>query len=99
MGHNHNHKKKPKCPNCGLEFDFNFEETKKRSIAKSISFRLVEIGVAATVMFLIIGNLELAVGLVLIEEGTCFLLGYIWERIWNRIPWGKIVVSTNWKNR
>lgn len=99
MVHIHNHKKR--CPKCDAELEV--EESKKRSMAKSISFRVVEIAIAIVVMYFAIlfgtmiglNPLELATLLVLAEEGTCFFLFYVWERLWNRIGWGRRIVGKN----
>lgn len=65
------------------------EETKKRAIAKAISFRALGTIVLATVSWIITGNAfetsAITIAFTVIQVGTY----YLHERIWNKISWGK----------
>ena len=65
-------------------------ETKKRSIFKAVSFRIIEVTVT-TLLFATKNPIETAFGFALIAEGLCLTLTYLGERIWNRISFGRHV--------
>lgn len=75
------------------------DETKKRSLLKAITGRAIEITVGTLIfgtiiMFVFpdISNPYLAgLGLNLVEEGLCFLITFLTERVWNKISWGRNV--------
>ena len=66
-------------------------ETKKRSLLKAISFRIVEITASSLVLSHFVTAYE-AIGLAVMLEGICFGLQYLGERIWNKIQWGREIV-------
>jgi len=65
------------------------EEKIKRSLAKTISWRIV--GTIATILisWLITGTLALAFSIGFIELISKLVLYYYHERTWNKIKWGK----------
>ena len=65
------------------------EEKVKRSLAKTISWRIV--GTLATILisWIITGTLALAFSIGVIELISKLVLYYYHERAWNRIKWGK----------
>lgn len=75
------------------------DETRKRSLAKAISGRIVEITIGTlvfgTIILIIFPSVEnpylAGLGLNLIEEGLCFLITFFIERVWNKINWGRKV--------
>lgn len=73
-------------------------ESKARSILKTITGRLIEIGVGTLVQGRILSYLgfenafELGFIMTLIEEVVCFCICLVNERIWNRINWGRNVI-------
>lgn len=69
-------------------------ETRKRSFAKALSFRIVEITASSIVLSLFVAPYK-AVGLAVLLEGLCFGLQYLGERIWNRIGYGKEIIYTD----
>lgn len=70
-------------------------ETKLRSLLKSITGRLIEITVGTLIQGTILGKLgfesayEWGFIMTVIEEVTCFFICYFNDRIWNRINWGR----------
>lgn len=69
-------------------------ETRKRSLAKAAAHRAVEIGIATAIINLW-GQLEpeLAFGIAVASEGSCFGLYYFGERIWNKVRWGRQIMK------
>jgi len=71
-------------------------ESKLRSFIKALSFRIVEVIVDTIFLsFLFPGHIEIsflgAIGI----EFICFLFGYLWERIWNKIHFGRKVICNH----
>jgi uncharacterized membrane protein len=64
-------------------------ESIHRSIAKTISFRVI--GSIANFIFawFMTGNVAFATGLVAFQWTVILILYYIHERAWDRITWGK----------
>jgi len=65
-------------------------ESRKRSLLKAISFRIVEIAVDTLILSCFI-EVFIAAGLSIALEGICLILHYIFERIFNRINYGREV--------
>jgi uncharacterized membrane protein len=63
--------------------------TKRRSLAKSITWRLIAIAVTFIVGFVMTGSWQFAVSLSLISNLINFVLYYIHERFWLKINWGR----------
>jgi len=64
-------------------------ENPKRSVAKSISWRVIGTLDTILISWLVTGALSLAFSIGFIELITKMLLYFFHERIWNRISWGK----------
>ncbi|BDW92992.1 DUF2061 domain-containing protein [Allomuricauda sp. XS_ASV26] len=64
-------------------------ESPKRSIAKSISWRVVGTLDTIIISWLVTGTLSLAFSIGLVELVTKMILYFFHERIWNSIKWGK----------
>lgn len=64
-----------------------FNETKKRSIFKAISWRVVAVINSWTVLSLMITESNFGNALIMNISG--FIFFYIFERIWNNIKYGK----------
>ncbi len=64
-------------------------ESPKRSIAKSISWRIVGTVDTIIISWLVTGTLSLAFSIGLVELVTKMVLYFFHERIWNSIKWGK----------
>ena len=64
-------------------------ENIKRSLAKTISWRVIGTIDTILISWLITGTLTLAFSIGLIELVSKMLLYYYHERVWNKIKWGK----------
>jgi uncharacterized membrane protein len=63
--------------------------SKKRSLAKSVTWRLVAIVVTFIVGYIMTGSLELAASLSVVSNVINFILYYLHERVWLTVRWGK----------
>jgi len=80
-------------------------ETRGRSLLKAISFRLIEIGVDTGLIYLVFSHLDAiaeflhlsylqtAFGLAVTLELICLTLHYGFERLWNKINYGRYIVE------
>ena len=64
-------------------------ETRKRSMAKSLVWRLICIIVSIIVSFFVTGKWDVAVAIGGIYNVTTMVLYYFHERTWNRVSWGR----------
>lgn len=78
---------------CSHKHEVN--ETRKRSLVKAISFRIIEFAVDVVILLSLMrsGLPELVIaGLgAMLVESSCGVGYYFWERLWNRIDWGREV--------
>ena len=65
-------------------------ETQKRSIAKTISWRVVATIITGVVTYFLTGRLDFAVTVGLADTFVKFFTYYAHERTWTRISYGKI---------
>lgn len=65
------------------------QESKTRSLAKAISWRITGTVDTFLISWLITGQLALAGGIALTEVITKVFLYWLHERAWNRVKWGK----------
>ena len=63
-------------------------ETRRRTIAKVISWRTTATITTMTISFFITGNLDMALKIGVIEVVAKILFQYFHDRIWIRIPYG-----------
>ena len=66
------------------------KETRKRSIAKSILWRIICIIVSVFVSFILTARWDVAVAIGTLYNIITMFLYYFHERIWNRVNWGKV---------
>lgn len=64
-------------------------ETQYRSIAKSISYRVLSVTVDYIVAYLFTRNVALSAGIVLFVDFYSTVLYYLHERLWAHIHWGR----------
>ncbi len=64
-------------------------EHAKRSILKSISWRVIGTIDTIVISWIVTGTLKLAFSIGLVELFTKMLLYFFHERFWNKIKWGK----------
>ena len=64
-------------------------ETNKRSLVKTITWRLTGSGATFLIAYVMTGNLAIAgvIGITQMISNT--VLYYIHERMWNKIKWGR----------
>ena len=65
-------------------------ESHKRSIAKTISWRVVATIITGTVTYFLTGRLDFAVTVGLADTLVKFFIYYAHERMWTRILYGKV---------
>jgi uncharacterized membrane protein len=64
-------------------------EQPKRSIAKSISWRVIGTLDTIIISWIITGTLSLAFSIGLVELVTKMILYFLHKRMWNTIKWGR----------
>jgi len=64
-------------------------ESPKRSVVKSISWRIVGTLDTILISWAVTGTLKMAFSIGLVELVTKMVLYFFHERIWNSIKWGK----------
>ena len=65
------------------------EDSKKRSIVKTISYRIICIIMLAFITYLITGNIVEMTYIVIIFQSIQTFVYYFHERLWEKIIWGK----------
>jgi uncharacterized membrane protein len=63
--------------------------TKSRSLAKSLTWRLVAIVSTFIIAYFMTGDLTFATSLTIISNIINFVLYYFHERIWLQVRWGR----------
>ena len=64
-------------------------ETQKRSIAKSISWRIVASLTTIIIVFIFTKNIIISFSIGFLEVISKIIIYYYHERMWNKIRWGK----------
>jgi uncharacterized membrane protein len=64
-------------------------DTTKRSLVKTISWRITGSGATFGIGYLISGNFVIAGSIAIIQLVTNTILYFIHERIWNQVKWGR----------
>jgi adenylylsulfate kinase len=67
------------------------EETLRRSIVKTISYRVAILVLDFTVIYLFTGQIKVAVGFMIVSNIYTTVGYFFHERIWDKIKWGKII--------
>lgn len=65
-------------------------ETKLRSILKTVTWRITGSGATFLIALIMTGNLAIAGTIGIVQMFSNTLLYYFHERIWNKIIWGKL---------
>ncbi len=63
-------------------------ETRSRSIAKSVSWRVVATATTIVLVFALTGEVRLALAVGGVEVLAKLLIFYVHERVWQGIRWG-----------
>ena len=66
-------------------------ETSKRSLLKAISWQIVGIIITISVAALYTGSIAQSLELTAIYTVLSFICYTLHERIWQRIPWGRLI--------
>jgi len=61
----------------------------KRSIVKSVGYRLIIIILDFTTVYIFTGKVNIALGFMLVSNTYTTIIYFLHERIWDRIKWGK----------
>jgi uncharacterized membrane protein len=72
----------------GVESNKIMNETRKRSVVKSIVWRIICIVTSIVVSFFLIGRWDVAIAIGSVYNVVTMVLYYFHERLWNRIRWG-----------
>ncbi len=64
-------------------------ETKKRSIAKALSWRFIATIITSTLALALTGRWEFAAAIGLADTAFKFFIYFAHERLWNRINFGR----------
>ena len=75
--------------NKAFNTEVNVGEKIKRTLVKTISWRVLGTIATIVISYLITGTLALAFSIGFIELITKLVLYYFHERTWNKIKWGK----------
>lgn len=65
-------------------------DSNKRTVVKTVSWRITGSASTFLISFLISGNFAVAGSIALVQITANTILYFIHERIWNRIKWGQI---------
>jgi adenylylsulfate kinase len=69
------------------------EETLRRSVVKTISYRVVILILDFTAIYLFTGQIKIAVGFMIVSNVYTTLGYFLHERIWDKIKWGKTIYN------
>jgi uncharacterized membrane protein len=65
-------------------------DTRRRSIAKSLSWRLLAGIITASVALAMTGEMKFAAEIGVIDTTVKLLIFYLHERVWNKIDYGRV---------
>jgi len=63
------------------------DDTKKRSITKTITWRIIAFSSTIIITYLFLGNFKQSLMVTILLNVTAIVLYYIHERIWNLLNW------------
>jgi adenylylsulfate kinase len=66
-----------------------FQETKRRSLGKAISLRLLIVIVDIFIIYSLTHRFDVTLSVIVFTNLIGTLIHFLHERIWNRIHWGK----------
>ncbi len=66
-----------------------FIETKRRSLVKAVSWRILATTITTGIVYALFGRLDLAVAAGVIESTSKIVMYFVHERIWERIGFGR----------
>jgi uncharacterized membrane protein len=68
---------------------YSSEKTVKRSIVKTITYRVIVVILDFIAVYLFTGKLETALGFTIVSNIYTTIVYFFHERIWDKIKWGK----------
>lgn len=66
-----------------------FHESAKRSIVKSITFRILVMLGDGLIIYTITKKADLALSIILLSNLSSTIIYYVHERAWNKVKWGR----------
>ena len=66
-------------------------ETRMRSIAKSVTWRLISIVILVAVSYYVTGDIKETTGITILFQVILAALYYIHERAWSKVLWGRLL--------
>jgi adenylylsulfate kinase len=66
-------------------------ESLKRSVVKTVTYRVIVLVLDFTAIYLLTGQIKIAVGFTIISNIYTTVAYFFHERIWDSIKWGKII--------
>jgi uncharacterized membrane protein len=63
-------------------------ESRKRSVVKAVSYRVLIVVLDFTVVYLLTGRMSAALGFMLVSNVYTTVAYFVHERVWTRIHWG-----------
>lgn len=73
------------------------QDSKKRSILKTLTSKLIEIAISAGALQIIFGQPLVSLGLPTLLEGLQMIGYYVHERVWNKVGWGNGCEECKWR--
>jgi uncharacterized membrane protein len=70
-------------------------ETLRRSVVKTVSYRVVILILDFTAIYLFTGKIKIAVGFTIVSNIYTTLGYFFHERIWDKIKWGKLIYNNS----
>jgi len=71
------------------------EETLRRSIVKSVSYRVIILILDFASIYLFTGQIKVALGFMIVSNIYTTVGYFLHERVWGKIRWGKTLQSVN----
>jgi uncharacterized membrane protein len=72
----------------------SMKEARRRSLAKSITWRIICIVVSVVTAFILTSRLDVAAAIGTVYNAITMFLYYFHERAWNKITWAKKTSTT-----
>jgi len=66
------------------------QETLRRSVVKTISYRVVILILDFATIYLFTGKIKVALGFTIVSNVYTTICYFFHERVWDKITWGKI---------
>jgi uncharacterized membrane protein len=64
-------------------------DTKTRSLVKTVTWRITGSGATFAISYLISGNVAIAGSIAIVQLVSNTVLYFLHERVWNKIQWGR----------